>query len=439
MQRLAVKARLYGHLQNHKDYMAYQNVDRKDFFPTQNPQDDTPYNDAPIRAETTTPNVFYHLSAPSIYSLALSALELQPNTSFLNLGSGTGYFTTVVANIVGPQAIHHAFELHQSLVDFSRAKLAEYGHHSVQVHHGNAFSLDLEETMHFARIYVGAGISMDYAASVATLLEVGGIMVAPVATNDHSQALLKLERISELEFTVTKLMSVQFVPLAQPKPQEAPPELVQIRSPKWQLGSHACFTPEHRAAVVATLALWARADSLLAEIPKDVWLFEILPHIDYHSYLPSAARLDGVTREEAKAAAKESLADLQLGRPSWSVLLRQAVANNDTASEFGDDDETDDEQEDIRDDDSGSGSDDSEATTAHHPGSALVRRASLLRRIETMVRLIAHATRNSNDATRLSAGSSVDTEGASAATEGVAAREPDDPFAEQALPLPTAH
>lgn len=50
-----------------------------------------------------------HISAPHIYGSAIEALGLVPNSSasFLNIGSGTGYISCIVAEILGPNSLNY--------------------------------------------------------------------------------------------------------------------------------------------------------------------------------------------------------------------------------------------------------------------------------------------------------------------------------------------
>ncbi|CAH8677920.1 unnamed protein product [Schistosoma rodhaini] len=67
-----------------------------------------------------------HLSAPSIYIVALKNLDIQPGNRFLNVGSGTGYLSTVIGLLLGYNGVNHGIEVNDFNVNFSREHLVTF-------------------------------------------------------------------------------------------------------------------------------------------------------------------------------------------------------------------------------------------------------------------------------------------------------------------------
>ncbi|KAL5107728.1 Protein-L-isoaspartate O-methyltransferase domain-containing protein 1 [Taenia crassiceps] len=67
-----------------------------------------------------------HLSAPGIYATVLRELDIQPGQSVLNIGSGTGYLSTMFGLMLGSNSINHGIELHESNVAFARERLTRF-------------------------------------------------------------------------------------------------------------------------------------------------------------------------------------------------------------------------------------------------------------------------------------------------------------------------
>ena len=84
---------------------AFKAVDRGFFIDAPDPMHDTSEPIEEIRyLNTPFRNGLQHLSAPSIYGTALEALELREGLSFLNVCSGTGYFSALATQILGKKA-----------------------------------------------------------------------------------------------------------------------------------------------------------------------------------------------------------------------------------------------------------------------------------------------------------------------------------------------
>ena len=113
-------------------------VDRKLFLPRD--VRDRAYRDEPLRSG------IFHLSAPHVYCKVLEALELLPGLSFLNIGSGSGYISHIVASILGSASVNHGIELHEDIVEFasSRCSVCPSLRHInfISFMQGDAFQLD---------------------------------------------------------------------------------------------------------------------------------------------------------------------------------------------------------------------------------------------------------------------------------------------------------
>jgi precorrin-6B methylase 2 len=123
----------------------------------------------------------------------LEALELEPQSSmsFLNLGSGTGYLSCMVAVLLGPQSVHVAVEVCPETIVHMMKSIARWKASSsttdgeippIELIHGNALQIDSrqgEAASGFDRIYVGSSVGRTKLDQIAQLLRPGGILVGP--------------------------------------------------------------------------------------------------------------------------------------------------------------------------------------------------------------------------------------------------------------------
>jgi len=185
---------------------AFLAVDRGLFLPSS--VREKAYRDEPIRSG------IFHLSAPHVYASVLEALQLRPGLSFLNIGSGSGYLSHIVASIVGPGGISHGVELHSELVEFAstRCSACESLKHLnfISFAQGDAFQLD-SNSQTYDRVYVGAGSTRQYSALLHSLLNVGGIMVVP-----QGSSLLFIKREDGGTFHCESIANVHFKSLKLP-------------------------------------------------------------------------------------------------------------------------------------------------------------------------------------------------------------------------------
>jgi len=162
-----------------------------------------------------------HLSAPCIYTRALEALKLEAGVSFLNIGSGTGYFSTMAGILIGPFGINHGIEIYPENVEYAYEKLQEFKEKSgwydpiefcePKFIVGNGLLMSPGNLL-YDRIYCGAACPPEHAQLMRNMLNVGGVLVMP-----HDNQLEAIKRVDQTEWTTEVILpSVSFAPLILP-------------------------------------------------------------------------------------------------------------------------------------------------------------------------------------------------------------------------------
>ncbi|XP_008841566.1 protein-L-isoaspartate O-methyltransferase domain-containing protein 2 isoform X5 [Nannospalax galili] len=195
-----------------------------------------------------------HLSAPCIYSEVMEALDLQPGLSFLNLGSGTGYLSSMVGLILGPFGVNHGVELHSDVTEYAKQKLDVFIRTSDSFDKfdfcepsfvtGNCLEIS-PDCCQYDRVYCGAGVQKEHEEYMKNLLKVGGILVMPLEekvrfplqltfvypVHQSLFQLTKITRTGPCAWETKKILAVSFAPLVQPcRSESGQSRLVQLRS-----------------------------------------------------------------------------------------------------------------------------------------------------------------------------------------------------------------
>lgn len=180
---------------------AMRSVPREAFVPD-NMQpfayDDTPL---PIGAGQT-------ISQPYIVAFMVDALKLEGGEKVLDIGTGSGYAAAVLSVLAGKV---YTIERIEELADSARSTLAEHGYDNVEVICGDG-TKGLPEHAPFDAIVVAAG-GPDVPESLKEQLRHGGRLVIPIGSRRSVQALVRVTRIAEQEYTTEDLADVRFVPL----------------------------------------------------------------------------------------------------------------------------------------------------------------------------------------------------------------------------------
>src|SRR3989338_3110835 len=178
---------------------AFLKIDRRDFVLVKNVSE--AYEDAPLAIgyEAT-------ISQPTTVALMLEWLDARPGEKVLDIGSGSGWTTALLACLVGRSGKVTGLEIVPELVELGKSNLAKYNLAQAQVIQAQENTLGLPDEF-FDKILVSAAAS-EYPSGLIDQLNAPGRLVVPIR-----QSVYKIDKDLSGEIYEEKHPGFFFVPL----------------------------------------------------------------------------------------------------------------------------------------------------------------------------------------------------------------------------------
>lgn len=149
-------------------------------------------------------------SEPSVIALMLEQLNLTGSEKVLEIGTGSGYQTALLAELA-KEVI--SIEIYESLADPARNILKELNYKNVNVIVGDGTKGFPSKAPYGAIVVAAAG--REIPAPLEEQLDINGRIIIPIRADDLSQKLLKGIKNKQDEIVYKQLVPVAFVSLVE--------------------------------------------------------------------------------------------------------------------------------------------------------------------------------------------------------------------------------
>ncbi len=190
-----------GYLKTPRIIEAFKTIDRKDFVLPEYETEAYGNYPLPIGGGQT-------ISQPLTVAFMLELLGPEAEEKILDVGSGSGWVTALLAEIVGPQGAIIGVERITELCGFGKENLKKYfPENRAKIFCGDATSI-VPAAGPFDKVIAGAAASKDIPEIWREALKIGGVVVAPIANS-----IWRFTKKSEDEWQKEEFPGFAFVPL----------------------------------------------------------------------------------------------------------------------------------------------------------------------------------------------------------------------------------
>jgi len=191
-----------GYLKTPHIIRAFNKIQRRDFLPPDLIQQESQNLPLPIGHGQT-------ISQPLTVAFMFELLSPEPGQKILDIGSGSGWTTAMLCEIVGPKGKVFGIERIAELKEFGQKNVTKYRFANVKFFCQDG-SKGLPNQAPFDRIIVAAA-AFEVPKELKQQLKIGGRMVIPTVDQD----IRLIEKITEGEYKETIYPGFVFVPLVE--------------------------------------------------------------------------------------------------------------------------------------------------------------------------------------------------------------------------------
>jgi protein-L-isoaspartate(D-aspartate) O-methyltransferase len=163
---------------------------------------------------------------PSLHARCLAACAPEDGESVLHIGAGSGYYSAILAELVGPEGHVTAYEVEHDIAERARTNLAPINRVVVETKDATKERLPPADV-----IYVNAGATHPV-SSWLDALTVGGRLVFPMTTDSGAGFMLMICRWREDAYTAACLSLARFIPCVGARSDQASRALTAALSAK---------------------------------------------------------------------------------------------------------------------------------------------------------------------------------------------------------------
>ena len=166
---------------------------------------------------------------PSLHAMCIATLRPMKGDRIVHVGAGTGYYTTILAKLVGAEGRVDAYEIEPGLVQRAQENLDGLAQVTLHARNGAEGPLPMCDVL-----YVNAGATAPLAVWLDAL-KPGGRLLFPLTADDGGGAMLLITRTDGAAWAARFLFRAQFVGCAGARDEAEERRLAEaFRNRNWR-------------------------------------------------------------------------------------------------------------------------------------------------------------------------------------------------------------